>query len=64
MHLDMPVDNETEGQAQFIYTYNATVSETGVSGTGEVNYKFINLNDGSEIKPNCAEPLQIGGASQ
>ena len=63
MHVDMPIDNETKGQAQFTYTYNATVSKTGVSGTGQVNYKFINLKDGSVVKPDCAEPLQIGGAS-
>ena len=62
MHMDMPIDENTQGQAQFTYSYDASVSVTGITGTGQVNYKFIN-KDGTVIKPDCAEPLQISGAS-
>ena len=57
----MPIDNETQGQAQFNYVYDVTSTSGGtVTGTGNVTYKFVKLEGGDVVKPACTEPLRMG----
>ena len=60
MHINMPIDNETQGQAQFNYVYDVTSTSGAVTGTGNVTYKFVKLEGGEVVKPACTEPLRIG----
>ena len=60
MHINMPIDNETQGQAQFNYVYDVTSTSGTVTGTGNVTYKFVKLEGGEVVKPACTEPLRMG----
>jgi hypothetical protein len=60
MHINMPIDNETQGQAQFNYVYDVASVGGSVTGTGNVTYKFVKLEGGEVMKPACTEPLRIG----